>query len=193
MNTQDRTLITVVSGLPRSGTSLMMSMLDAGGLLPLVDYVREADDDNPRGYYEFERVKQLKQDQTWLPSARGKAVKVISALLAQMPAGECYKVIFMQRNMQEILASQRRMLERRGEPSDKIGDSEMAALFERHLKQVTGWLSSQPNMSVLYVDYRQLVRSPHEQTGAVNAFLGGWLDENKMAAAVDPALYRNRA
>ena len=193
MNTQDRTLITVVSGLPRSGTSLMMSMLESGGLPPLVDHIREADDDNPRGYFEFERVKQLKQDQTWLPSARGRAIKVISALLAQLPSNERYRVIFMQRNMQEILSSQRRMLERRGEPSDKIGDTEMAALFERHLKQVTGWLAEQSNMSVLFVDYLRLVQSPREQAGVVNAFLGGWLDENKMAAAVDPTLYRNRA
>lgn len=193
MSTQDHTVITIVSGLPRSGTSLMMSMLEAGGLPPLVDHLREADDDNPRGYYEFERVKQLKQDQSWLPSARGRAVKVISALLAQLPSSEQYKVIFMQRNMQEILASQRRMLERRGEPADKIGDGEMAVLFERHLQQVAGWLAAQPNMRVLYVDYRRLVQSPREQAGAVNAFLGGWLDVNKMAVAVDPTLYRNRA
>ncbi len=193
MDTQAPRVITVVSGLPRSGTSLMMNMLEAGGISPLVDNARAADEDNPRGYYEFERVKKLKQDQAWLPSARGKAVKVISALLAQLPAGESYRVIFMQRNMAEILASQRRMLERRGEPADKISDAEMAALFERHLKQVTGWLAAQPNMTVMYVDYRRLIVSPQELVSAVNAFLGGWLDESKMAAAVDSTLYRNRA
>ena len=193
MDTQAPRVITVVSGLPRSGTSLMMNMLEAGGISPLVDNARAADEDNPRGYYEFERVKKLKQDQAWLPSARGKAVKVISALLAQLPAGESYRVIFMQRNMAEILASQRRMLERRGEPADKISDAEMAALFERHLKQVTGWLAAQPNMTVMYVDYRRLIASPQELVSAVNAFLGGWLDESKMAAAVDSTLYRNRA
>ena len=193
MDTQAPRVITVVSGLPRSGTSLMMNMLEAGGISPLVDNARAADEDNPRGYYEFERVKKLKQDQAWLPSARGKAVKVISALLAQLPAGESYRVIFMQRNMAEILASQRRMLERRGEPADKISDAEMAALFERHLKQVTGWLAAQPNMTVMYVDYRRLIASPQELASAVNAFLGSRLDESKMSAAVDSTLYRNRA
>ena len=193
MYTQDQSIITVVSGLPRSGTSLMMSMLAAGGLQPLTDEIRQADDDNPKGYYEFERVKQLKQDVSWLPSAQGKSVKIISSLLMTLPAGHHYKIIFMRRNMQEILASQRQMLIRRGQPDDKISDAEMAALFERHLQQVERWLDQQNNMSVLYVDYAHLVQIPVEQVPAVNAFLGGWLDEQKMLTAVDPKLYRQRA
>ncbi|MCL5995725.1 MAG: sulfotransferase, partial [Chloroflexi bacterium] len=177
MYTRDQSIITVVSGLPRSGTSLMMSMLAAGGLPPLTDDIRQADDDNPKGYYEFERVKQLKQDVSWLPSAQGKAVKIISSLLMKLPAGYHYKIIFMRRNMQEILASQRQMLIRRGQPDDKVSDVEMAALFERHLQQIELWLDQQNSMSVLYVDYARLVQSPIEQVTTINTFLGGWLDE----------------
>ena len=136
MTTRDQTLITVVSGLPRSGTSLMMSMLEAGGLPPLTDDIRQADEDNPKGYYEYEHVKKLKEDAAWLADARGKSVKIISALLMQLPAAYTYKVVFMRRNMREILASQRHMLVRRGEAGDPIGDEEMSALFNRHLQQV---------------------------------------------------------
>src|SRR5687768_1736541 len=111
----DRDVITVVSGLPRSGTSMMMKMLEAGGLEPVVDHVRKPDEDNPKGYYEFERVKALENDREWLPEAKGKFVKVISMLLRHLPADHRFKVIFMQRNMPEVLASQKKMLVRRGE------------------------------------------------------------------------------
>jgi hypothetical protein len=108
--------IVVVSGLPRSGTSMMMKMLEAGGIPVLTDYEREADEDNPKGYFEFERVKNLKDgDDAWLPQAKGKVVKVIAALLTDLPSSYEYEVIFMRRAMPEILASQRQMLIRRGE------------------------------------------------------------------------------
>jgi hypothetical protein len=115
--------VVVVSGLPRSGTSMLMNMLDAGGIPPLTDNLRAADDDNPRGYYEFEPVKKLREgDFSWLPNAQGKSVKIISALLAYLPPTETFQVLFMQRAIPEILASQRRMLINRGEDPDKVSD-----------------------------------------------------------------------
>lgn len=188
----DRKTITLVSGLPRSGTSMMMKMLEAGGIPPLTDEIREADADNPKGYYEFERVKKLdKGDGDWLAKAEGKAVKVISALLQHLPETYDYRVIFMERHMPEILASQRKMLERRGE-ADEMDDEKMSALFEKHLQQVKEWLAQQDNFSVLYVHYSEALADARSQAERVNAFLGAALDIDKMAGTVDPDLYRNR-
>ncbi len=185
--------ITVVSGLPRSGTSMMMKMLDAGGVPPVTDELREADEDNPKGYFEFERVKQMDQgDTSWVLDARGKVVKVISALLKHLPPGEQYRVVFVRRHMPEILASQRKMLIRRSEDPDKMDDAQMAVLFEKHLKQVDEWLRAQPNFRVLYVHYSDVLTDPQPQIDAINRFLGGNLNVAAMAQAVDPQLYRNR-
>ncbi len=186
--------VVVVSGLPRSGTSMMMKMLEAGGLPLLTDNIRTPDEDNPRGYYEFERVKQLpKGDVAWVAEAVGRAVKVISALLEHLPATYHYKVIFMNRNLQEVLASQRKMLERRGEDPNRFDEEEMARLFTKHLRQVKRWLSTQPHMDVLEVDYNRMLREPEPYVREVNRFLGGWMDERAMVEVVDPTLYRNRA
>ncbi|MCB9422236.1 MAG: sulfotransferase [Ardenticatenaceae bacterium] len=186
--------IIVVSGLPRSGTSMMMKMLEAGGVPPLTDKIREADKDNPKGYYEFERVKQLdKGDTVWLADTKGKVVKIISALLKHLPADYQYRIIFMRRNMSEILASQRKMLVRRGENADDMDDAKMAALFEKHLQGTIHWIDSQSNVSVLYVHYSDMLADPVPQIKRVNAFLGSRLNETAMAEVVDPALYRNRA
>lgn len=188
----ERKTITVVSGLPRSGTSMMMKMLEAGGIPPLTDEIREADADNPKGYYEFERVKKLdKGDDDWLAKAEGKAVKVISALLQHLPVGYDYRVIFMERHMPEILASQRKMLVRRGE-ADEMDDEKMSALFEKHLQQVKGWLAQEENYSVLYVHYSEALADARSQAERVQKFLGADLDVEKMVEAVDPNLYRNR-
>lgn len=185
--------IVVISGLPRSGTSMMMKMLEAGGLLPVTDSLRVADDDNPKGYYEFERVKQLdKGDTAWVPEARGKVVKVISALLKYLPANEQYKVIFIRRNMPEILASQRKMLINRGEDPDKMDDAQMAMLFEKHVQQIEAWLNDQPNMDVLYVHYSDILANPVGEAERIGQFLGGRVDSEKMVEVVDPELYRNR-
>jgi hypothetical protein len=186
-------VVTVVSGLPRSGTSMMMKMLEAGGLPPLTDNIRTADEDNPKGYYEFERVKQLpKGDVAWLPDAQGKVVKVIAALLPYLPGGYEYRVIFMQRAMSEVLASQRQMLIRRGEDPDKIPDDVIAKLFEKHLKQVNEWVSQQPNVERLDVNYNEMLKNPQPFIEQINAFLGNHLDAVKMATVVDPALHRQR-
>ncbi len=184
--------ITIVSGLPRSGTSMMMKMLEAGGMEILTDKIREADDDNPQGYYEFERVKKLKEDQAWLEDARGKAVKVISALLKDLPPGYDYKVIFMRRKLEEILASQKQMLVRRGEPTDRVSDERLRQLFQKHLQRVAVWLDEQPNFAVIYVDYNEVLDDPAVHVNRINQFLGNTLDVEKMAGVVDKSLYRRR-
>lgn len=185
--------ITIVSGLPRSGTSMMMKMIEAGGIAPLIDNIRTADVDNPKGYYEFERVKQLdKGDTAWLPEAQGKVVKIISALLKHLPAGYQYRVIFMQRNMDEVLASQHKMLEHRQENAEAMDNAKMAALFEKHLAAVDKWLTEQPSVAVLYVHYSSMLAAPPSQIERINQFLGGKLDTAKMNQIVDANLYRNR-
>ena len=187
-------VVTVVSGLPRSGTSMMMKMLDAGGIRPLTDEIRTADKDNPKGYYEYERVKKLDEGDTeWVEEAQGKAVKIISALLKYLPQNYTYKVIFMLRNMDEILASQRQMLMRRGEPSDSVSDEELAELFRKHLAQIQAWIDEQPNAEAIYVSYNEVVEDPLEQARTVNRFLGDRLDVEHMVQVVDEALYRQRS
>ena len=185
--------VIIVSGLPRSGTSMMMKMLQAGGIPVLTDERRRADPDNPKGYYEFERVKQLEQDTTWLKDATGKAVKVISALLPKLPPDYTYKIVFMLRNMQEVLASQRQMLIRRREPTDRVSDQKIARAFEKHLARVRRWAESQPNIDILYVDYAQVLQDPAGQANAINQFLDHTLDAANMAGVVDANLYRQRA
>lgn len=173
---------------------MMMKMLQQGGLAVMTDQIREADDDNPKGYFEFERVKQLdKGDQDWLADAQGKVVKVISALLEHLPPDYNYRVIFMERQMDEVLASQRKMLARRGEPTDRVDDQEMARLFVKHLDKIRAWLAGQPNFAVLHVDYNQMMADPLPYVRQVNQFLDNALDEEAMYRAIDPALYRNRA
>ena len=190
---QEAKEIVVVSGLPRSGTSMMMKMLEAGGIPPLMDEIREADADNPRGYYEFERVKKLeKGDTEWLPQADKKAVKVISALLKHLPDTHTYRVIFMQRHMPEILASQRKMLVHRGEDAESMDDERMAELFARHLADVQQQLARRENMDVLYVHYSEALQDPQTAAEQVAAFLGRELDVERMVGVVDPKLYRNR-
>lgn len=187
------TVITVVSGLPRSGTSMMMKMLEAGGLPPVTDNLRTADEDNPKGYYEFERVKQLpKGDVAWLPDAQGKVVKVIAALLPSLPTTYRYRVIFMQRAMPEVLASQRQMLIRRGEDPDKVPDDLLAKLFEKHLRQVNEWVGQQPNVERLDVNYNEMLKDPQPFIERIQAFLGSQLDTEKMRQVVDPSLHRQR-
>lgn len=185
--------IIVVSGLPRSGTSLMMMMMKSAGIPPVMDGERIADEDNPKGYYEFERVKKLKDgDFDWVFQARGKVVKVISALLPYLPEQLDYRVLFMLRSLDEILASQKKMLLRRGEDPEKISDDDMKKHFLEHLAQIKAWLAQQSNLSTLYIDYNRLIEEPEPVVREINRFLGGKLDEKQMIGAIDPKLYRQR-
>jgi len=187
-----RNTITIVSGLPRSGTSLMMMMLEAGGIPVLTDHIRTADADNPKGYYEFERVKAIERDQAWLKEANGKAVKMISALLKHLPQDYTYRIIFMRRAMEEILASQRQMLIRRGEPTDTTSDERIAELSNEHLQRVATWIDDQPNIDVLYVNYNKILKDPLAQARRVAEFVDMDLNVEKMTQVVDPSLYRQR-
>ena len=185
--------ITIVSGLPRSGTSMIMKMLEAGGLPPLTDNLRTADDDNPKGYYEFERVKKMPDgDTAWVGDAHGKAVKVISALLEHLPPSYSYRVLFMQRKMEEILASQQKMLIRSGKPTDKVSDEQLAAMYAKHLAKIKAWLNDQSNFSVLYLDYNSMLVDPQKYSAQINHFLDDSLNQQDMARIVDPDLYRQR-
>jgi hypothetical protein len=185
--------IVVVSGLPRSGTSMAMRMLEAGGMPLVVDGRRGADEDNPRGYFEDERVKDLGHaaDKRWLAAARGKAIKIITYLLDDLPDAYAYDVLFMRRDLREVLASQARMLERRGEASD-TSDDKMLENFRRHLAQVEATLQARRVFRVCDLEYAQVVAEPRAAATRVRDFIGRRLDVEAMAAAVDATLYRNR-
>ena len=187
--------VIVVSGLPRSGTSMLMKMLESGGLTVWTDSQRQADDDNPKGYFELERVKTLDKgvDKSWVRESRGKVLKVISFLLKDLPSDNFYKVIFVRRNLDEVLASQNKMLVNRGETKDAASDEKMKQNYETHLRKTDYFLKHEKNFEVLYLDHRQIIENGPEQARKISAFLGGSLNVDAMAQAVDPALYRNRA
>jgi len=186
--------IVVVSGLPRSGTSMLMKMLDAGGLPVVTDGLRTADEDNPKGYFEVERVKSLaaETDRAWLAEARGKGIKVISYLLRSLPPRYNYRVVFVRRAIEEVLASQKKMLARRGE-TDDTPPERMSELFEKDLWRARYLLSHEPQFETLEVRYADILARPIEESRRIAAFVGGGLDVEAMASAVDPQLYRNRS
>jgi len=188
--------VIVVSGLPRSGTSMMMRMLDAAGLPILTDSVRTADEDNPKGYWEFEPVKDLGEsdDTSWLADARGKVVKIVSPLIAHLPTeGYTYRVLFMRRHLKEILASQAKMLERRGEPHDPAEDDAMFRYYVRHIDDVQDLLHGTDCFETEYFFFREMIGEPEAQARRVMEFLGIEVDAPAMAGAVDGSLWRNRA
>ncbi len=185
-------MITIVSGLPRSGTSLMMQMLVAGGMTPLSDGERAADADNPRGYLEWERIKTLPNDPGCIAEAEGRVVKVISRLLLSLPSGHEYRVIFMERPLAEVLASQDEMMRRRGTFREGANPKAMAAAFEKHLREVYSWLEGKPYVKSLRVSYHDALQQPQELSGRIAEFLGIPLNIEEMTKQVDGSLYRNR-
>ncbi len=189
----EKTII-VVSGLPRSGTSMMIKMLEAGGLNVITDNLRVSDEDNPKGYYELEKVKQLSKDNSkaWLEECQGKVVKIISQLLTYLPDEYSYKVVFMQRKMSEILASQKQMLIRRGEPTDKVSEEQLSMLFDKHLEKTKKWLEEKPNFDVIYVPYNDVIVNRDKYIDEVNQFFCGILNTDKMKCVVDEKLYRQQ-
>jgi hypothetical protein len=170
----------------------MMKMLETGGMEVVVDNIRTADIDNPRGYYEFEPVKQTKNDASWIAPAIGKAVKMVYLLLLDLPPDHEYRVVFMRRNLDEVLASQKAMLDRLGKASP-LDDAKMAALFRDQLAKFDTWAKTRPNLKLLDISYNDAVADPAPVAAEVNRFLGGGLDVDAMARTVDPSLYRNRA
>jgi hypothetical protein len=184
--------VTVVSGLPRSGTSMMMKMLAEGGLPIITDEIRRADSDNPNGYFEFETVRQMSAGNVdWLAAANGKAVKVISALLEYLPSKYSYKIIFLERDIHEILASQRKMLLNRNE-KEMGNEAEIEAQIQKHLSAMKPWLVRQPNIEVLYVNYNALMTEPEPVCEQIAEFLELPLNQARMLAVPDKQLYRNR-
>jgi hypothetical protein len=185
--------IVIVSGLPRSGTSLMMQMLAAGGMPILSDGERKADEDNPRGYYEWERVKLLPRQPELIAEADGKAVKVISQLLFALPANKTYRILFMERPLAEVVASQAEMIRRRASAGPPLPQAALLQALQAHLNQVDAWLKQQSNISLCRVDYRQLISEPERLAHTVQEFVQFPLDVSAMPRQVDSALYRNRS
>ncbi len=184
--------ITIVSGLPRSGTSMMMRMLEAGGIPSLVDNIRVADEDNPRGYYEFEPVKKTKEDASWLERAGGKVVKMVHLLLLDLPLDREYHVVFMRRAMDEVIRSQNVMLERHGKGGGALEDDRVKQIFAAQLKQVQDYLQAHPNFHVVEIKYNEVLVDPKPAVHNLNEFLGGAMDTAAMLAVVEPSLYRQR-
>lgn len=186
-------MITIVSGLPRSGTSLMMQMLAAGGMTLLTDGERHADTDNPRGYYEWERIKQLPQNPNCIDEAEGRVVKVISHLLFALPIRHSYRILFLERPLTEVLASQGEMIRRRGTSGAALSPAALTAALEAHLNQVNGWLLRRPDVQVCRVEYHGVIRDPMRTSEDIQRFLQQPLEIASMARQVVPSLYRCRS
>jgi hypothetical protein len=185
-------VITIVSGLPRSGTSLMMQMLAAGGLPVLTDGERQADADNPRGYYEWERIKLLPQQPDSIAEAEGKVVKAVTQLLFALPPGRDYRIIFMQRPLPEVVASQAEMIRRRGTSGAALPPAALISGLTVHLNQVNNWLRDRTDISILRVDHHDVLRGPVAIAESIQKFLQRSLDIAAMAEQVDASLYRQR-
>ena len=184
--------VTVVSGVPRSGTSMLMQMLRAGGFPVLTDGFREPDPHNPRGYLEFEPARRLRRDTSWVGDAAGRAVKVVHALVRCLPAGQDYRVILIRRDLAEVVASQQAMLADRSALGGGLSPERLAEIFEAQLRELEEWLGEQPRFRLLRLDHAQVLAEPERVAGEISRFIGGGLDLEAMAAAVAPALHRQR-
>jgi hypothetical protein len=187
--------IVVVSGLPRSGTSMLMKMLDAGGMEIMTDSERVADIDNPKGYFEYERVKDLEKetDKSYVREGRGKVLKVISFLIKDLPDDNDYRVIFMRRNLDEVLASQNKMIQRLGTEDSTAAEEAMKEAYRNDIVRTRLLCKNRPNFELIEINYKDTIGEPAATARSVNTFVGGHLDEAAMREAVDSGLYRNRA
>ncbi len=188
----DKNTILVVSGLPRSGTSLMMQILNAWGIPILSDSLRTPDAHNPKGYFEYAPVKQLAKDHSWLHLARGKAVKVISHLLKYLPEQFHYDILFMNRNLDEVIHSQNKMLDQLGKEKGNLSDEALKVHFARHLEETHRWLAQKSNIRFLDVNYTQLLQNAPVTLRAISRFLGKDFDLQAAQSVIDPNLYRSR-
>lgn len=189
----ERDYLTIVSGLPRSGTSLTMQMIAEGGIAPLIDHIRTADEDNPKGYYEFELVKKTKKDPSWVKDGVGKVVKMVHLLLLDLPLDHQYRVVFTRRNLDEVFKSQNVMLERKGKNADDIPKERLLPMYRMQIHKVQEHMRKHADhFQLIEIDYNEIIASPRLQAEKISAFLDG-LDVETMAAVVDPSLYRNRA
>jgi len=187
-------IITIVSGLPRSGTSMIMKMLDCGNMPLMTDNIRQPDVDNPEGYYEFEKVKELKHDNSCLEMARGKAVKIVSPLLQYLILNKAYryKIIFMLRNLDEVLASQKKMADRLNQSEDRIGDNILKQSYTSHIEEVRHWLEQNENIDFMFLNYKDVISNPTSVSEDISAFLGINLNVEAMSMVLDNTLYRQQ-
>jgi hypothetical protein len=184
-------LITVVSGLPRSGTSLVMQMLEKGGMEILTDHVRKPDKDNIRGYYEYEKVKSLKRDNSWLSEAENKAVKIIAQLLPFLLPQYQYSVLFVERPMDEILSSQAKMLESREQPA--ADSRQLETIFVQQVKRIKSWIENQSNIRILCLQYHRLMLHPEEEVPKIPEFLCVDMNLEAMVSVIEPSLWHYRS
>jgi len=184
--------VTVVSGVPRSGTSLVMRMLGAGGMELLTDGSRPPDAFNPGGYFEYAPAKSLDRDATWLPRAAGRAVKVVHALLPRLPEGLDYRVVLLERDLREVVRSQEALLAARGGTPDALGEERLVAIYRQQLARAARWAEARPGVALLHVRYAALLDDPRGAAASLSRFVGGTLDVERMAAVVDPGLHRHR-
>jgi predicted AlkP superfamily phosphohydrolase/phosphomutase/tetratricopeptide (TPR) repeat protein len=182
--------ITIVSGLPRSGTSMAMQMLKVGGMATLSDDARLADENNPKGYLEDERVKKLHLDNKWLKDAEGKAMKVVAPLLQFLPSGFMYKIIFMERDMEEVLVSQQKMI--RKNTDNKNFPVALSEAFTKQLEKAKAWIKAQPHVEVLFLNYADVISDPLFAAEKIGTFIDEELNSNAMANVVSENLYRNK-
>ncbi len=188
-----RDYVVIVTAVPRSGTSLMMQMLNAGGIPALTDGIRRSDEHNPHGYLEYEPVKRLAYDCSWVPQARGKALKVIYRLLHHLPPEVAYRVLLMERDLEEVFESQRDMLRARGDAAADQHKHRIIKTLATEMEDTRRWLNEQPNMRVMAVPFASLVRDAITWSELISGFLDGGLNTRVMAAMVIPALYRHSA
>ena len=188
----DKPVVTVVTGLPRSGTSMMMQMLSSGGMPILSDGKRVADEDNPRGYYELEAATRLSKENLWISNSVGKAVKIVAPLLTKLPRNYRYRVIFMQRDLNEVIASQRTMLERLNSNKPEASGDMLNKAFQLQLRQINHWLGNQNNIETLHLHYHEVIMDPETTARSINDFLGGGFSIKRMCDAVDPSLHRQQ-
>lgn len=192
MPAEERKFITVVSGLPRSGTSMMMRMLESGGIPAMTDGVRTADADNPRGYYELEAVKQLDRNTSWLEDAYNKAIKIIYVFLYHLPGNHRYKVLFLRRSLNDVVASQKVMLDRRRQ-AGTLTDEQLMESYNKQLQRLYSWVKRQSNIEILYLDYEEILSEPETAVFDITKFLGVPLDTHAMMQSIEPSLHRNRS
>lgn len=185
-------MVTIVSGLPRSGTSLMMQILEKSGMDILTDNVREADESNKCGYYEFEKVKKMMIDASWLPQAEGKVVKIIAQLLDYLPDGFEYKTIFMERDYDEVFNSQSKMLDRLGSKKIKADTVQLKKTFQKQVGEIKTRLQKKTDFSLINISYSNLIFHPESEIEKMDIFFKKKFDRKKICAAIDPDLYRER-
>lgn len=199
----DQEIITIISGLPRSGTSLMMQIVEAAGLSIFTDGKRLADDSNQRGYYEHDRISGLLQqsDRSWLAATRGQALKIVAPLLSALPLrfkpdqegaqprkAPSYRILFMERDIREILASQSAMLQRLGK---KPPQGDLAKAYQQQVTNAACWIQ-QHQIPTLGIDYHDLVHGSDDLLRKIAAFLGTPDKLAEMQAVIDPRMHRAR-